>query len=353
MLRQSLRLISLSLFVVALLAAPVVRAQSADSPARVQYARALDAMKNNQWAEAQHLLLELWQKSRTFDVAASLGQCEFKLGQYAAGATHMKFAVENAPPTESPEFIDRYNAALVELKKRAATLRVTVNQPARITIDGALAETPIFPADLFVEPGPHTVTAALSGTESSRNVDAAAGKSYEVEFMLSPPRGPTTAPGSAAPNGAAATPPNIPPSNEGTRPSVVPIVAGAAIAVAGLTLGIVETVRASDAKDRMSTLRDQTASAGSDACVAPQTSELQAQCAEQYDAGGTYHRARNWAAAGFVVAGAATVFTVSYWLWPRSASQPAQGRSSKTRTASFIPVATPRAFGLLVQGSFE
>ncbi|MFZ5895017.1 MAG: tetratricopeptide repeat protein [Myxococcota bacterium] len=354
MLPRNLRFISVSLFAVALLAAPPIYSQSADSPARVQYARALEAMKNNQWAEARQLLLELWQKSRTFDVAASLGQCEFKLGQYAAGAEHMKFAVENAPPTEDPVFIERYNVALAELKKRVATLHVTVNQPtARISIDGALAETPTFPAELFVGPGPHTVTATVSGTESSRNIEAAAGASYDLEFVLSPPRAITT-PVPVTPARDSAAPQNTPQAtNAGSGPSVVPLVSGAAIAVTGLTLGIVETIRAADAKDRMSTLRDQTASAGSSACVAPQTIELQAQCSQQYDAAGTYHRARNWAAAGFVVAGAATAFTLSYWFWPRSTSQPAQGQASRVRTVSFIPAATPREFGLLVQGSFE
>jgi hypothetical protein len=96
---------------VALLSAlhtPSLRAQPSDpTAASAEYRKAYAAMAKEDWRKAREILLTIWKTNKTYDVASSLGQVEFKLAHYGSAARFMAFALDHVAPSEKPEFIQR------------------------------------------------------------------------------------------------------------------------------------------------------------------------------------------------------------------------------------------------------
>src|SRR5438105_10853574 len=96
---SSIRLVrTLALSACLMGAATKAAAQDAAHDANAQYRQAFAALSQRNWLEARRLLLPLWQKAHTWDVASGLGQAEFLLDNYATGATYTAFALANLPP---------------------------------------------------------------------------------------------------------------------------------------------------------------------------------------------------------------------------------------------------------------
>ena len=145
---------------------------------RALYRQAHEEMAQQKWAEARRLLLEIWGEARTHDVAASLGQVEHRLGDPAAGAHYMALAVALAPPREKLETVQRYRAALAELKQKVATVHVTVTAAdAELRVDGEPVE-PTADSELFLAPGEHTLSIEAILTSS-----AVQGGGASLEFL--------------------------------------------------------------------------------------------------------------------------------------------------------------------------
>jgi hypothetical protein len=345
-----------ALFVVAMAVAPslVARPLSAQpldqSTANAQYTRAIEAIDRKDYDEARRLLLDLWQKGKTYDVAASLGQCEFKLRNFAAAAHYMSFSIANAPPMEDPDVIERFKRGLAEAKAHVGTVHIKANPPPqRLTVDGAPFEVTAWPAEIFLNPGKHAIEAALGASVASRTLEIAAKGDYEIAFELA-----TSKPRDASADTSTTPQPPVaplpPPPDRSTTRSLTPVWIGSAVAATGLVLGIAELARASNAKDEASALRAETSSAGGGTCLSPDTGDLRTKCANQRDAASRHDNALGWATGGFVIAGAAAAFTVGYLLWP---NQPATTGETARRKVSLTPAAGPRLIGLSVAGSFE
>jgi len=137
---------------------------------QVQYRKAHEAMQAKQWDEARLLLFDLWRRARTYDVAASLGQAEYWLKNYGAGARYIVFALENLPPGEDADTVRRLNAGLEELKKHVGAFQVVVDEPgAEVVLDSELVGTAPLASVVYVDPGPHRLEARLPGrTEGAR-----------------------------------------------------------------------------------------------------------------------------------------------------------------------------------------
>ena len=292
---------------------------------RALYRQAHEEMAQQKWAEARRLLLEIWGEARTHDVAASLGQVEDRLGDPAAGAHYMALAVALVPPREKLETVQRYRAALAELKQKVATVHVTVTAAdAELRVDGEPVE-PTADSELFLAPGEHTLE-ARKGTAhvASEPTRVVAGRRYEVTLEL-------PSDGSSAQHQSAASPSRQPRDNGaqaassenngrfGARadarhdtPSRIPAMAAGAVGTVGLIAGVGFLISSLDKTSD----RDRRLDALSGASPCGFGSPHPAECQDIKDLAEEATAHRNLALAGFglaVVGGAA-----AYLLWPRS-----------------------------------
>src|SRR5437870_9509677 len=180
-------------------------AQPVTAAAKAEYRKAYDAMAKDDWATARDLLLGLWNKNKTYDVASSLGQVEFRLQHYAACARYMTFANANVPPSEKTEFIKKVERGLREVLLRVATIRVVVNEPGAELRDGdeIIGLSPVT-EQVFLDPGSHVITATKDGRVARQEIVARGGESFEVSLNLKPAEQPSPA--------LAPRPPLAPPS---------------------------------------------------------------------------------------------------------------------------------------------
>jgi hypothetical protein len=215
------------------------RADEASLPAgslpMARYREAHAAMQRGNWPEARTLLLALWDRSKSYDVAASLAQVEHALGNDVVAARYLTFAVNHLAPKERPETLARYRAALSELEAQIGRIEVTVDQPAaEITIDGALVGISPLPHPVFVQPGAHTVEARANGVEASKRIELSKGTSQTVEFSLARPAPPPPPPTIVPPLPAL---PSHDRSSDRTR-SLVPVYAAGGLAVVGAAVAV-------------------------------------------------------------------------------------------------------------------
>lgn len=128
--------------------------------ALARYREAYAAMNAGDWTKARRLLLELWETSKTYDVAASLGQVEYQLLNFVDAARYMAFAIENMAPKERFSSLERYRKALDEIRAWVGTVQVTVPTPgAEIRVDGEVVGQSPFDEEIFVTPGTHVLEA--------------------------------------------------------------------------------------------------------------------------------------------------------------------------------------------------
>jgi hypothetical protein len=315
-----------------------------DTP-QVQYRKAHEAINDKRWVDARRLLVDLWSRSHTYDVASSLVFVEYQLGNYAAAANHAAFAIRNAPPIEKPEEIERLKRALDELKHRVGAVTVVVDQPgAEIRVDSEPIGTSPLPADVYVDVGPHWVDVRLpEGIEAKKRVDALAGETYRVELTLASTGASTTTPPPASPAASASTAPATGPSREPApsrnfAPAIVAGSIGGVALVTGIVSFVISANQDADANERLGKL------GGQNPCGAGIEPGRERDCAEISDLADS---ADTYRAVGFVGLGTAVAAgAVTYVLWPSSRSQPAG--VGVTPTVSV----TQRGFTAALRGTF-
>jgi hypothetical protein len=141
-----------------------------------RYREAHAAMERSDWQEARAVLLELWQRSKSYDVAASLGEVEHALGNDVSAARYLTFAVAHLAPKERPETLTRYRAALRELEAQVGRVQVNVSEEAaEIRIDGNLVGLSPLSSTVFVTPGEHTIEARGQGSTASNRIEVSRG----------------------------------------------------------------------------------------------------------------------------------------------------------------------------------
>jgi len=225
---------------------------------RTDYRKALAEMDKGNWQNARTLLLDLFKRSPTFDVAASLGESEAKLGESAKAAQHFAFALKNVPPKEKAETTTRIRAGLNSVTGNVGTIKLSLNRrEAQFLVDGE--EVGSFPAltEIYLSPGKHTVQARSAGESETREVEVVAGTSKSLAFVLVPETLPASglaapAPTAPAQNEANSTPTPAPnaaadKSNNSTR--TVVLITGGSLAVVGLAMGIGFGVAANSAEE--------------------------------------------------------------------------------------------------------
>jgi len=337
--RPALVLAALSMF-----QAAALRAQPSDSNAAgAEYRKAYAAIAKEDWAKAREILLGLWTVNRTYDVASSLGQVEFKLRHYGSAARFMAFALANVAPSEKPEFVQRLRNGLRELRLKVGTLRVVVNEPGAELIfgDEVLGTSPL-EQEVFLDAGSHVLTARKNGRTARADVSLKAGEGLDVTLTL-PPEGPPAPPVSglgvetspAVPRNSTTAPPT---ADRAHSPSLVPVVVGGAVVAASLATGVGLRISANGSYNDADDLRRKNGAEGCMSGAAPQ-----ADCDAQTEANRSGDSKANFSTVAFGVAGGALLATAAYWFWPRESStltsRPnARFHSSVSNSGGFIGV---------------
>ena len=295
------------------------RAQTETSPeatsVRTDYRKALAEMDKGNWQNARTLLLDLFKRSPTFDVAASLGESEAKLGESANAATHFAFALKNVPPKEKAETSTRIRAGLSSVVGNVATVRLSLNRKeAQLFVDGEQVGSYPALAEIYLSPGKHTLEARAGTDSERRDVQAVAGTTNSMAFVLVPDSLPSSGLSAPTPNKVdpTTTPaPAAPPadeSNGGAR--TIALITGGSLAVAGLAVGIGFGVAASSAKDDANKYRS---GFPSTACTSGST---MADCKSLDDAVSRQSRDSTIANVGWALGAVGAVTVGVALLWP-------------------------------------
>jgi hypothetical protein len=272
---------------------------------------------------------EAWALAKTPEVAANLAIVEAGFGHHRDAAEHFRFALLHLSARTTAAQRRAVAAGLDAEKAHVLTLKVeSVPVTAHIAIDGQVSTGALSGDELYVEPGRHQIHADAPGYQSiTLSIDGAAGITLPVQVELQPidGRGESEARAHAQLSGA---PPSASAIHDSHSPSTLPLIVGGSLAVVGVTLGTIFLVKAGSASDEVSNARS--ALPGDSAC-SPGTNAV-SQCNALHDAIVSQNRDQNIGTAGLVVAGAATVGTLLYWLWPRS-----QNSSAATAYAVVSP----------------
>ena len=349
-------LASLVAIPLALGAAPAhVVAQPGDEPARLAqaedlYKKGVEAMKAGKKNEAYGYLHDAYAIKQSFDIAGNLGQIELLLGKYRDAAEHLSHSIRVSPANGKEEAKKKSAERLEQAKREIGTLAIRVNVAgATVAIDGAPLGASPLDGEVFVEPGPHTITASLEGyTSVTSTKDIAKGARAELALTLE--RAPAAG-GAGGAGGAAALSGATSSSSGGdtgaggsadfppAKKPIWPYVVGGVVAAVGVGVGIGGVVSSashgSNASDMAATVHSKGARCAS---------ETSAPCAPIQRELSSRDTLRGVGIAGFAVGGAALIATIVY------AAVPAR----KRETAHSIQIAPSVGLtnGVLVRGSF-
>jgi hypothetical protein len=316
----------LRLWLFAFAAALTVALPAAADDADTAFREGNEQYAAQRYVEAEQAYARAWNLKKTFDIATNLGHAERKLGKLRAAAEHFDFALRNYPSTAAVQAQrESLKQAFDDVKREVAVLHVHVNiDGADVTVDRAdVGKAPV-PPSLFVDAGPHEIVATLAGMRrASARVVASKGADQDVSLTLE--RDTVVAPPQPRPV------------------SLAWPVAGGALALSGLALGVVGVLvangKASDAARLQGSL-----GASTSVCAPPSNTE--GNCAAlQSDAEGR----KTWsgvAAAGFITGGAFALATAGLLVWEHTRSGTSSAR------VEVGPVANTDHVGLLLRGAW-
>jgi hypothetical protein len=317
------RFVGVSLLIASSLSGAMAWAQPAkEDEVRQKYRQAASFASEKKYNEARKLFLELWNKTKTYDVAASLGQIEMVTQHYPEAAGFLHFAVTNFPPHQPEKQLEGLKAWLADVKKRVATLEITTNtKGATVYVDGSEVGQSPLREPLFLLNGKHLIMAAADGyRQFDKSVELVEGGEVKLELTLQADTKSTPASLSpASTNGivvqpfqgsATADAGSVTASN----PNPLVLVSGGVVTVGGVVTGLIFNAKANDESDKANRLSD---TLGENACFSESSSACKSLKQHRED----HDLARNVSSTAFVVGGAALVGTAVYWLWPRSKPQ--------------------------------
>jgi hypothetical protein len=271
-----------------------------------EYRQAHEAARSHNWLEARRILLGLWARAKTYDVAASLSEAEFGLGHNAASAQYMDYALRHVTPNESAATVANMKSALEKLRPKVGVVSIVTNDPsAMLSLDGAVLDYDR-EAEIFVEPGAHVFQARSGDRTSTETLEAVAGTSQVLTLEL-PQAGAT--PATALP---LALPPSSDTNDTAASPRTIALLVGGALAVGGLGTGIGFGVSSNSSENDASDYR---ARVGSRGCASPSASS---DCQALQDAVDSQRRKTHVANIGYGVAAVGLVTVGVALLWPRS-----------------------------------
>jgi tetratricopeptide (TPR) repeat protein len=321
------------------------------------------AYERGDWEEARRAFEHAWLVKKHFAVAFDLADVEMKLGRYADAADHLKYEIANLP---SDRDSDRSvaQAQLAECRTHLGHVRLAASvDGAAVTVDGAPSGTTPVADGLDLAPGTHSVLVSRAGYRSAQaSLTIKAGESQDLKLELTPEAPPASAapPPSAAASGDTGLHPSAAPSSPSDRPSassgrLIVGITGGVLTAAGVAVGVIYTLKASDASNRAKSADAQIAAwvatqnmvPPDGGCTAP--NHLTGPCNALSTAHSDENTDKTLRTVGFVSAGVFGVATlVTVLAWPKSSEAPGSARASLQLT----PWASEHTRGLVLQGSF-
>ncbi|HEX4338788.1 MAG TPA: hypothetical protein VH062_22940 [Polyangiaceae bacterium] len=310
-------------------AASVSAEPGADEPtaadyaqARALYQKASQAFEEGHYTDARNLLLDAWALRQSYDVAASLGDTEIKLGLFPEAAEHLSFSLRTFPPLENEAALANVRRQLEVARHEAAAVRVSVDEAgAEVRVDDRLVGTSPLAEPVFVAPGQHTVEVRKGAGVQTRIVVSEAAKETAVSLEL------------------ASLTPAPPPPDETAPRSVVPLIVGGAVVAAGLTAGIAFRLSADANDDHANGIR---ARLGAGACAGQAGSS--ADCTALRNDVNDSSRSSALSTTGFVIAGVGLVATPLWYLLAP--------RAKRTSTVGFSAWVMPGLTAVSASGRF-
>jgi PEGA domain len=264
-------------------------------------------------------LRSAWALKEDASIAIMLGECELELRKDPDGAHHLARAVDLLPNGAERK---RIELILRDVASRLTRLEVTANEPGTIVVvDNLVTQTPV--KDFFAQPGLIRVTAKKTGfVEETKTVDAKAGQTVTVAFMLKTRS--TSLPFTTSPIPSATT----------ALPVYLGIGAGVISLGLGVGLRVAGTNRDKEANDILIELPGDSPCCGN---------EFPEDCKQIVKLRGESDRLINTSTGLFVAGGILLVGTAVY----------GYVRSGQTSSElAFLPIVSPGKSGLLLQGRF-
>ena len=295
-------------------------------------------LKKHQWAEAEAPLRRAWALNPTYDVAANLGQTQYRLGKLRDAAEHLDFALRHWPLIGKPEPRKLAEDRLAEVRGSVGALKLEVKaEHADLYVDGKLVGHSPMVGEVFVEPGAHKVEARheLYGTEA-RRVIAGVGATEAVRFGLGEVVvgvGPAAA-GSGVPS---VGPPVVPKAGPNRGVLVAGGVTAGAALVAGVAFAVAANARAGNVASQRDAILKIGVSAGCGPMPSPACQAIRSMKRDQ-------ETFSNLAAWSFIVAGAAGAGTALY-----AVVAPRISKRSGTRV---LPLVATDGGGVVVRGDW-
>ncbi len=304
----------------------------ASSP-QAQYSAAHDAMNAKNWDEARRLLMGLWTRAQSYDVASSLMYVEYHTGHFAKAANYAAFAIRNAPPVANRNELDLLRKGLDELKQRVGAITVIVNRSgAEVLVDSEVVGSSPLASDVYVDVGPHVIRARLAGSESPKvRVDALAGQPNTVQLDIPLATTADPPPSLRGPGAIAASAPESRDNSLDYTPTIITASVGGAALVGGIVSIIVAANKQVEADDRLGKL------GGDNPCAAGIDATQEPECHDIHQLATSATTLRTVAYIGFGAAAAAGFAT--FVLWPRSRPQPASVQASPSVSVSPLGLA--------------
>ncbi|HTN82164.1 MAG TPA: PEGA domain-containing protein [Sorangium sp.] len=299
--------------------------------ARQLYDEGLAALNRSRWAEAHASFLAAWRIKQHYQIASNLGVAELRLGKHRDAAEHLSWYLREAPAERTAQR-QRAEALLKEALAKVATITIaTQPEGAEVTVDGAVVGRTPLALPVYLEPGPHVISAELDGYKPAQEqTEPAVGDAIGITLHLvrSDAGAPAAmaAPATAAPRAASGTGPMKLRETTAAPPearSWVPAIVLGAASVVGLGVGVGMTVASNDVSADVDRQAKEIHGAGGQ-CAKPADAFV-ARCAELHRTGMRADAFGNAARVAYITAGALAVVTVGYVLWPSSEpSRPAR-----------------------------
>jgi hypothetical protein len=301
------------------------------------FARAGAAFNAGKNDEALSLLMQAWERKRTYDIAGNLGIVELKLGRVRDAAEHLAFALKNFPPTEAEKVRAGLREKFEQARREVAAVIVQVNvQGAEIRINGKPIAMPTgAESEIYVDPGTATIEARSEGfVPASRTLTLEKGAAaQEVSLELKRVETPV------GDGGARSEPVRV------EKRSVVPAIVLGGVAVVGLGVGIGLLAAAGGEASTVKEL-NRSIVAARRSCVVG-AGNYDAQCATLEHAARRGDTLHDVGIGVMVGAGVAAVAAGVYLLWPAPVERPKSGVEMRV-----LPVVGERDRGVVLVGEF-
>jgi hypothetical protein len=272
------------------------------------------AFNAGKYNDALRIYGEAWSLKKSPDIAANLAQAESELGKHRDAAEHFAFALAHILPSSTDEQKFALADGLDAEKKEIGTLRVTI-EPAdsTLTIDDLPVTVPAA-GDVYIEPGEHHALVTHDGYEPHQEALNVSKGAAQVLWIKLDQVGAVKAAATPPEHPIASTDAGPPPIDDKGGRSILPVIVGGGLVVAGAAVGVAFLLSGNSSQKDADALFAK--SPEPNACGTGTPHE--ADCAALHSKNVDIDSARTIEVIGFSVAGAAAIGTAVYLLWPHT-----------------------------------